>query len=263
MQLVFDVGNTNTVIGLFDAEGALVDHWRAATDPARTGDEWRVLLDNFLAQHVKSRPRQLSDVETVAIGSVVPAVTGSLQRMCGRLDINALTVTHETDTGMAIELDNPREIGPDRMANGVAAIEKGALPAIVVDMGTATTIDAVSAKGTYAGGVILPGLAISLEALFSRAAALRSVPVSVPKNVVGKSTELAVQSGATYGTAAEIDGLCERVKSEIGDARVYFTGGMSSVIAPLSKQCNVHDPWMTLRGFSLIARRLQNEMREQ
>lgn len=265
MDLVFDVGNTNTVIGLFAGDGELLEHWRAATDQLRTGDEWRVLLDNFLsqAQHSQAQDHQdtlsLRAVDRVVIGSVVPSVTGTLQRMCARLRLESLTVSNSTDTGMQLNVDEPRELGPDCIANGVSAIAEGSLPAIIVDMGTATTLDVVGRDGSYEGIIILPGAAVSLDALVSRAARLRSVSVEVPKSLIGKRTVSAVQSGATFGVASQIDGLCERIKEEMGaDACVYFTGGLSSVIAPISRQCNVHDPWMTLRGFALIAQRQRN-----
>ena len=260
MLLAFDVGNTNTVIGLFDStSGAMVEHWRANTDVLRTGDEWHVLLDSFLQQKSTS----LSEVHNVIIGSVVTAVTGSLQRMCSRLSLDAITVDWQTDTGVKVLLDDPSEIGADRLANAVAAIDLGPLPAIVVDMGTATTFDVINEDGAYLGGVIMPGLGISLDALFDRASALRRFPLVVPATAVGASTKAAVQSGATFGYAAQIDGLAQRIQDEIGPCVVHATGGLSSLIAPVSRQISKHDPWLTLRGFALIAQRLHSQTENQ
>ena len=256
MLLVADVGNTNTVLGLFSNESAdVVDHWRAATDSNRTGDEWQVLIDSFLAQ----RKLSVADVDCFVIGSVVTAVTGSLQRMCARLNLKTLTVNPQTDTGVDVRLENPNEIGADRLANAIAAKALGRLPAIVVDMGTATTLDVIGSDGEYRGGIILPGLGISLDALFDRASALRRIPLTAPQHVVGTSTQTAVQSGATYGYAAQVDGLCLGIMREIGEATVYATGGLSSLITSVSSQIEKHDPWLTLRGFAMIAQRQYNQ----
>lgn len=255
MLLAADVGNTNTVLGLFDnGDDEPIDHWRVATDQRRTADEWGLLIRQFLALR-GMLPRDLSGW---IIASVVPKVTLALTRAADRLGLDPLIVTWQTDTGVALAIDHPQQAGPDRIANVVAARELGAGPTVVVDLGTATTLDVVSADGAYAGGVILPGIEISLDALFSRAAALTPVDLVPPPSVVGTNTSSAVRSGATYGYAAQVDGLLERLESEIGPLRTIATGGVAPTIVALCRRVQHHDPWLTLRGLRLIHERNQS-----
>ena len=250
MLLTVDVGNTNAVMGVFDGD-ELVEHWRAASDPRRTADEWLLLVRQFLA----GSGFPLDDVEGIAVASVVPKVTTNLRRMCERMGRSPLVVDWRTDTGMPVLLDDPSEAGADRLANAVAAYDVVRGPVVVVDLGTATTFDVVSGAGEYLGGVILPGIEISLDALFDRAAALRRIDLTPPDRVLGSSTATAVRSGATFGYAAQIDGLCARLQEEIGSARFIATGGLASVIAPLCQRVHAHDPWLTLQGLRLIYQR--------
>jgi type III pantothenate kinase len=159
--------------------------------------------------------------------------------------------------GMPILYDNPKEVGADRIANAVGAFDLYGGPCIVVDFGTATTLDAISAKGEYLGGAITPGIEISLDALFSRAAALRRFELIEPRNVIGKNTVESMQSGAIYGFAAQVDGVCERMKVELGDATVVATGGLAGLIAPLSTTIQHHEPWLTLMGLRIVWQRNQ------
>lgn len=246
--LAIDVGNTNTVLGLIEGDD-VIEHWRLSTDAKRTADEWWLQVRGLL----ELSGRTSAQIGDVAIGSVVPKVTQALLRMFERAKVQPLVVSWKTPAGMTIDLAEPSELGADRLANAVAAHH--AYPdeaVIVVDMGTATTLDVVSAQGSYLGGVILPGVDISLEALFDRAAALRRVDLVAPPAVVGNSTARAVQSGATYGYVSQVDGLCARVIEEIGDARVIATGGLAASISSLSRQIDSYDPWLTLRGLKLV-----------
>lgn len=250
--LAIDVGNTNTVCGLIErGRPEPLDHWRASTGGNRTADEWLLLLRQFLSW----RDVRIENLEAVVLASVVPAVTTGLRRMCERVEVDLFVVDWQTDTGMPICIDEPREVGADRIANAVAAYVDNGMPTIVVDLGTATTLDVVSADGEYLGGVILPGVEISLDALFTRAAALRRIELTPPSGVIGKSTVDAVRSGASYGFASQVDGLCERIEKEIGPCRVVATGGIGASIAPLSDRIESYDPWLTLRGLSLIYQR--------
>lgn len=250
MLLTIDVGNTNAVIGLFDGD-TLCGQWRASSAYKRTADEWYVLLQQFLAQQTQA----LETTDGVVIGSVVPATTAALVQACELAKVNPLVVNPATQAGMPVLLDEPRELGADRLANAVAAFSIYGGPVIVVDMGTATAFDVVSAKGEFVGGVILPGLEISLDALFQRTAALKRVPLTPPSRAVGTNTVDAIRSGATYGFAAQVDGLCERIETELGPCRIVATGGLANVIAPLSQQIQMHDPALTLRGLQIIYQR--------
>ncbi len=247
MLLTIDVGNTNVVLGWHRSPtDAVPAHtWRLATDHRRTSDEWRVLISQLLAGHQIAA----STIEGAIIGSVVPVVTNALRTA---LPVEPLILNSQLDTGLAIAIDNPKELGSDRIANAVAAFTDLGGPAIVVDMGTATTLDVVSGDGAYLGGVIMPGLEIGYEALFSRTAALRRIDFVAPGKVIGTNTMTALQSGATYGYAAQIDGLCEAIEKELGSCTIAATGGLSGVIAPLSSRIERHEPWLTLRGLQLI-----------
>jgi type III pantothenate kinase len=193
----------------------------------------------------------------MAISSSVPSVTTQLRRMSNRWfsDLDVTVLGPGTKSGMAIVYDNPREVGADRIANSVGAYDLYPGAAIVVDMGTATTFDVISAKGEYLGGVIAPGVAISLEALYTQAAALRSVELVRPRSVIGRSTVESIQSGVLYGFAAQVDGLVERIREELGEATVIATGGLAGLIAPHTKYVQHVEPWLTLHGLRIVHER--------
>lgn len=260
--LTIDVGNTQTVIGLYGlesdlapadrvADSDLLDHWRIATQAERTADEYALLLQEFLAFHGFG---WTEDVQGFAVCSSVPRVTGALRRFSERyLGFEALVVEPGVKTGMPILYDNPREVGSDRIADAVAAWDLYRGPTIVVDFGTATTFEAISDKGEYLGGAIFPGIDISLDALFGRAAALRRVELIEPSHVIGRSTVESMQSGAVYGYTSVVDGMVRRIEAELGyEATVVTTGGLSGLIAPLSTTIDHHEPWLTLHGLRVI-----------
>lgn len=252
MLLVVDVGNTQTVIGLYEQASAhahLLDHWRISTDLERTSDEHALLVTQFLGLHGLAVP----DVTGLAISSTVPVLTAALRTMSERyLGLDPVVIEPGTRSGIPILYDNPREVGADRIANAVGAFDVYGGPTIVVDFGTGTTFDAISAKGEYLGGAIFPGVEISLDALFGRAAALRRVELVAPRHVIGKSTVESIQSGAAYGYASMVDGLVARFEDEMGTATVVATGGLAGVIAPLSRRVEHEDPWLTLHGLRLV-----------
>jgi type III pantothenate kinase len=256
--LAVDAGNTDTVIGLYDlsiddpgaADDGLVDHWRIATHAERTSDEHAVMFQGFLAA---KRHNWLDDIEGMAISSGVPRVTANLRNMAeGYLGRQAVVLEPGTRTGIAIRYDNPKEVGADRIANAVAAHDLYQGPTIMVDFGTATTCDAVSADGEYLGGAVAPGVEISLDALFGRAAALSQVELVKPRSVLGRSTVESIQSGTVYGYAAQVDGLCARIEEELGECTVVATGGLSPLIAPFSEAVQHVEPWLTLHGLRLV-----------
>jgi type III pantothenate kinase len=259
MLIAIDVGNTNTVIGLYDdtdadeataADEGLIDHWRISTDHDRTPDELAVILGSFLM----FRGTQVrEDVQGVAISSGVPRSTATLRAMSKRfIGVETIVIEPGVRTGVAVAVDNPREVGADRIANSVGAWHLFGGPTVVVDFGTATTCDVISEKGEYIGGVIAPGVNISLDALFSRTAALRAVELVEPRNVIGRTTVECIQSGAIYGFAGLVDGLVQRIKVELGDCKVVATGGLSSLIAPYSTTIEQIEPWITLHGLRLV-----------
>lgn len=259
MLLAIDVGNTQTVIGLYgddDASVELVDHWRIATNHERTSDEHALLFQEFLsfAGHHWQR-----DVTGVAISSGVPSVTYELRRMCERyLHIEPVVLGAGVKTGMPVLYDNPKEVGADRIANAVGAFDLYGGPTIVVDFGTATTFDVISTAGEYLGGAIIPGIEISLDALFGRAAALRRVELVEPRSVIGKTTVESIQSGTIYGYSAMVDGMCDRIEEVIGDATVIATGGLADLIAPVADSIEHTEPWLTLHGLRLIWQKNQS-----
>jgi type III pantothenate kinase len=253
MLLAIDVGNTQTVIGLFgDAERSheLTDHWRVATKAERTSDEHALLIQEFLSF---SGHDWRTAIAGVAISSGVPMVTYELRRMCERyLQIEPVVLGTGVKTGMPVLYDNPKEVGADRIANAVGAFDLYGGPTIVVDFGTATTFDIISAKGEYLGGAIVPGIEISLDALFGRAAALRRVELVEPRSVIGKTTVESVQSGVIYGYSALVDGMCDRIEEQIGDSTVLATGGLADLISPVAESIEHTEPWLTLHGLRLI-----------
>jgi len=260
MLLVIDVGNTQTVVGLYDSgerSHELVDHWRLATRADHTGDELSLLLRQLL----ESRGLDfVSDVAGVAVSSGVPSITYELRRLCERyLKIEPVVLGAGVRTGMPVLYDNPKEVGADRIANAVGAFDLYGGPTIVVDFGTATTFDVISAKGEYLGGAIFPGIEISMDALFGRAAALRRVELVAPRSVIGKTTVESIQSGAVYGYSAMVDGMCRRIESELGESTIVATGGLASLIAPVTESIEFDEPWLTLHGLRLIWEKNQDD----
>jgi type III pantothenate kinase len=249
MLLAVDVGNTQTVLGLFEGEH-LVDHWRVATESERTGDEIAALVSRLL----ELRDLALDDVDAVALASAVPLLVRSYAELAERhVQAPLLVLGPGIKTGIAIQYDNPHEVGPDRIANAVAAKERYGSPCIVVDFGTSTNFDAVSAEGDYVGGVLAPGIEISMDALFARAARLTKVDYVEPASVIGKTTATALQSGLVYGFAGQVDGIVARMRGELGDsARVIATGGLAHLIAPHAQTIELVDPLLTLKGLRLI-----------
>jgi type III pantothenate kinase len=270
MLLAMDVGNTETVIGLFgeetpesaDAMGfarasgehGLSYHWRISTIAERTPDEHAMVLTQLLdLEGLDLR----NAVSAIAISSSAPSVTTQLRRMANRW-FSALDITvigPGTKSGMPILYDNPREVGADRIADAVGAYDLYPGASIVVDLGTATVFDVVSAKGEYLGGAIAPGVAISLEALYAHASALRSVELVRPRSVIGRSTVESIQSGVLYGFAGQVDGIVERILEELGPASVIATGGLAGLVAPHTKHIQHVEPWLTLHGLRIVHER--------
>jgi type III pantothenate kinase len=252
MLLTIDSGNTQTVIGLFNG-AELADHWRIATVAERTADELALMIQQFLGFHGFSFDEQ---IDGVAISSGVPRVTVELRAMTERyFGFPALVLEPGVRTGMPILYDNPKEVGADRIANAVAAYDQYGGPSIVVDFGTANTIEAISAKGEYLGGAIFPGIEISMDALFGRAAALRRVELIAPRNVIGKSTVESIQSGAVFGYSGQVDTLVEMFQAELGECTVIATGGLAEPIIKQSHTIQHYEPWLTLQGLRIIFER--------
>jgi type III pantothenate kinase len=242
--LAVDVGNTQTVLGLYE-DGRLAEHWRVATDRTRTGDELAVLLGGLLDP---------DGVDGICLSSTVPTVVREWERLAARwAEARLLVVGPGTKTGIPIRYDDPREVGADRIVNSVAARQRYGAPAIVVDFGTSTNFDVVSPAGEYVGGVLAPGIEISMEALFARAARLVGVEVAAPATVIGKTTVGGLQSGLVYGFAGQVDGIVERMREELGGgAKVVATGGLAELIAPHSRTIEQVDPLLTLDGLRLL-----------
>ena len=255
MLLVVDVGNTQTVVGLMDG-ATIVDHWRIATVRHRTGDEIVGLLAGFLALH-DWRPREV--IDEVAIASVVPRLTAQWVTMCAKhLDVTPFVVGPGTRTGMRIAMKNPAEVGADRIVNAVAGCETYGAPIIVADFGTSTNFDVVNADGDYIGGAIAPGVEVSMEALTTRAARLIRVDMSEPEHAIGKDTTEAMQAGAVYGFAGQVDGIVRAIWAELGvEAKVVATGGLAEFIARHTATISVVDQFLTLRGIEMVLRRQQ------
>lgn len=261
MLLAIDVGNTQTVVGVYDldgdmtvADGGLIGPWRLSTRHDRTEDEFAVLIGGLLqGSHVDSKA-----LTGVAITSGVAHITSTLRRMVERnLKLDPVVIGPGVKSGLAIRYDNPREVGPDRIANGAGAFDLFGGPSIVVDFGTATTLDAVSADGEYLGGSISPGIEISLKALVGKAAALSTVELVEPRHVIGRNTTDSIRSGVLYGYAAMVDGLCARFEAEIGESTVIATGGLAGWISPHTNVVDEVEPWLTLHGLRLIWQRNQ------
>jgi type III pantothenate kinase len=249
MLLAVDVGNTQTVLGLFEGE-RLADSFRLATDPVRTGDELGVTLAALF---------ELEDVDGICLSTTVPALQREWERVAERwAHAPLLTVGPGVKTGIPIRYDDPREVGPDRIVNAVAACERYGAPCIVVDFGTSTNFDIVAAtgeggSGEYVGGVLAPGIEVSMEALFARAARLLKVDFVAPASVIGKTTVGGLQSGLVYGFAGQVDGIVGRIREELGvEAQTVATGGLADLIAPHARTLDRIDPHLTLEGLRIV-----------
>ena len=249
MLLAVDVGNTQTVYGLYDGD-RLAEHWRVTTEAERTGDELGALVGRLL----ELRDVGFEDITGVCLSSTVPPLVRAYEEFAREYaDAPLLVLGPGTKTGIPIIYDDPREVGPDRIANALAARERYGSPCIVVDFGTSTNFDIVSAAGEYVGGVLAPGIEVSMEALFARAARLVKVDFSAPPSVIGKTTVGGLQSGLVYGFAGQVDGIVKRIRGEIGDtAPVIATGGLAELIAPHAETIDTVDPLLTLEGLRLV-----------
>ena len=249
MLLAIDVGNTQTHVGLF-RDQELLEHWRFHTARSATADELALVLGALL----RLRDLGLRDVEAAIVSCVVPALAQEYDQVHERyLDGRGSLVGPWMKTGMPIRIDNPRELGADRLANAIAAYERIGAPCIAVDFGTAINYDVVSGKGEYLGGVIAPGIEISLEALSQRAAALPKVRPEPPRAAIGHSTMEAIQSGVVFGYAGQVDGLVARLREELGEeATAIATGGFAAAIVPHCDQVDEIDDLLTLQGLRII-----------
>jgi type III pantothenate kinase len=250
--LVIDVGNTNTVLGVFHGKTLRVQ-WRLTTNRAQTADEYGILIRNlFNLDGIRA-----DEIAGIMIASVVPPLNALLEEMAQKyFRLKALFLGPGTRTGIAIRYDNPLEVGADRIANAVAAHEKYGGPCVVVDFGTAITFDAVSEKGEYLGGIICPGIGISAEALFEHAARLPRVEIRDPQRVIGTNTVASMQSGLFYGAVGLVDGILDRLCAELGNkTKVIATGGQASLVAAASKYKPPVDPSLTLEGLRIIYER--------
>lgn len=257
MLLAIDVGNTNTVLGLYAFEAdhptTLAAHWRVTTHRTQTADEYGVLFVNLFQMNGLAP----SQVTHIIISSVVPPVDSTLRRVCETyFNIQPLFIEPGIKTGMPVLVDNPTELGADRLVNAIAAIERYGGPCIVVDFGTATTFDVISAKGEYLGGAIAPGLGISADALFSRAARLGRIDIKRPAKVIGTNTVTHLQSGLYFGYIGLVDGILERMIAELGgEPRIVATGGLARQIAGDSRYIRESDDMLTLDGLKILFER--------
>lgn len=253
MLLAIDVGNTNLTLGVFRGDELLHD-WRLKTDRDQTVDGWGVLIRNLLML----ADLRANDVDGIVIASVVPSLNDSLRRMAERyFQRTPLFVDSSVDTGLAIAIDNPSEVGADRIANSVAAFKRFGGPCVAVDFGTAINFDVVQADGSYVGGLLCAGVEVAAKALFSNTAKLPQIEVTRPAKLIGTSTVSALQSGLFYGSLGLLDGILERLLAELGpDTKVVGTGGQAHVICPSSKYVQEVDEHLTLKGLRLIWERV-------
>jgi len=247
MLLAVDVGNTQTVFGLFDGE-RLTEQFRVATDRRRTGDELAVMLRAFV---------ELDALDGIVLSSVVPELQREYELLAERwAGADLIVVGPGVSTGIPVLNVDPREVGPDRIANAVAAVERYGPPCIVVDFGTSTNFDVVSPAGEYVGGVLAPGIEVSMEALFARAARLFKIDFAEPETVIAKNTASSLQSGLVYGFAGQVDGIVERIRGELGaEAQTVATGGLADLIVPHARTLGTIDPFLTLDGVRLVWQR--------
>ncbi len=244
MLLAVDAGNTQTVFGLYDGD-RLVEQWRVATEPTRTGDELGTLIGDLV---------DLDTVDGVCLSSTVPPLIREYEHFATRwAQAPLLVVGPGVRTGIPMRHEAPHEVGPDRIVNSVAAKERYGAPCIVVDFGTSTNFDVVSAAGEYVGGVLAPGIEISMDALFARAARLVKVDFVAPPTVIGKTTVGGLQSGLVYGFAGQVDGIVAKIRAELGvEAQTVATGGLADLIAPHAHTLDRIDPHLTLEGLRLV-----------
>jgi type III pantothenate kinase len=249
---VFDVGNTNIVLGVYDGD-ELKHHWRIETDRYKTEDEYGMIIKSLFEHENLS----FSQINGIIISSVVPPIMFALERMCLKyFQIKPLVVGPGIKTGLNIKYENPREVGADRIVNAVAAIHEYGSPLIIADFGTATTYCYINEKKQYMGGAIAPGINISTEALYSRAAKLPRIEITRPDNIIGKNTVAAMQAGILYGYVGQVEGIVKRMKAQSKqDPTVIATGGMASLIASESDVIDIVDPFLTLKGLQLIYKR--------
>ena len=249
MLLCIDIGNTNTVLGVYRQE-ELISHWRISTQHEKMPDEYAMLVFDLL-RHAGISPEE---IEGVALTSVVPPLTGVFEEVCRRyLGWEPLVVTPGVRTGVDIRYDNPREVGADRVVNAVAVYRLHGGPACVVDFGTATTFDAISAEGDYLGGAIAPGITVSAESLFQRTAKLPRIDLVLPPRVIGSNTVESMQSGILFGYVGLVEGMIARFRRELGPKmKVVATGGLAPLIARETKSIEIVDPWLTLKGLRII-----------
>jgi len=252
--LVIDVGNTNIVLGIYKGK-QLLHHWRISTNRSGTVDEYGITIHNLFQYAGIS----LEQIEGVAISSVVPPLMGLLEQLCAKyMKKTPLIVGPGVKTGLNIRYENPREVGADRIVNSVAAIEKYGSPLIVVDFGTATTFDYIDEEASYLGGAIVPGIGISTEALYQRAAKLPRIELTKPKSVVGRNSVTSMQAGIIFGYVGQVDGIVNRIKKEFNvTPKVIATGGLAELIFAESETIEVVDPMLTLEGLRLIYERNQ------
>lgn len=253
MIFVLDVGNTNTVLGVYEGE-KLTHHWRIETSRNKTEDEYGMIIKS-LFQH---DGLHFQHITGVIISSVVPPIMAALERMCEKyFHVKPLVVGPGVKTGLNIKYENPREVGADRIVNAVAGIHEYGAPLVIVDFGTATTYCYIDEKGHYMGGLIAPGIGISTEALYTRASKLPRIEIARPESVVGKNTVSAMQAGILYGYVGQVEGIVSRIRKENGDANptVVATGGLAGLIANECPMIDVVDPDLTLKGLRLIYKR--------
>lgn len=248
MLLAIDVGNTQTHLGAFDGE-RLVEHWRLQTRAGATGDELAERVKGFLGL----REMGLQDIDAVCVSSVVPPLGAQYEQMTERyLDAGFLAIEPGVKTGMPIRIDNPLEVGADRLVNAIAAYDRFRDACVVVDFGTGINIDVVSTEGEYLGGAIGPGLEISLSALIERAARITRIDLTPPETAIGRSSRAAIQSGFVFGFAGLIDGIVRRIEEELGEASLLATGGLAEVVVPFTETIDEVDDMLTLKGLRLI-----------